>query len=949
MCGIAGWSYPKHRSPPIQSLRRIAYLLAHRGPDGDGFFEDLDAGVALAHRRLSIIDLSSASAQPMRHEQTGVVLSYNGELYNFRELRAELQARGATFATTGDTEVVLKAYLEWGIDCVERFAGMFALAIWDGRSQALHLARDAMGIKPLYWVEHQGGITFGSEAKALAALPGFALALRDAGVAQYLEFGYVIESEATIFQSIKKVPPGERLLIRSGRVVERHAFFTPPHRAVIAPSDAGFASATIALHDLMSTVVAQHLIADVPVAILLSGGLDSSVIAALAAANSVTTTGAGTPIGKPRAIEALTMAFQGASTDERPFAAQVAAHIGANFQQTLIDPIQLLDELENSANTLDDLHADWGTLTTRLLYRKARELGYKVVLVGEGADELFGGYDIFEVPESLGLFAQFRLYQRYSGRRWGHCRGLFSGVFGEYLAATNDAFDAVRLFESRRQLPNQYVMKVDKASMAESVEARAPFLDRRIAEFAYSLPRDYLLRNGENKSVLREVGRTNQLLPPEIASRTKFGAPLDADWMDSNEPLRRCAREKLLDPQSQTRRLGLGRAMQEYLIDGKSGQAWPRALSVYRNLAWKLLLLEYWSESVLGASANANDSPVDQLFPSDGANVATATVPAVTPGGHSAELVTTIIPVFNRPDMLVRAVQSVLDQSYRPIEIIIVDDGSTDDTFAIAQGLEAKHRGVIHAIQQTNAGPGRARQLGVEQARGAYIQFLDSDDRYLPNKTRALVAALQNSPIADIAYGKTLEAFTDGQKRPDTAHRPGERHLKLFPALLGGRIWHANNPLYRASSIRGKVAWPGTRQLEDWHYDALAGAADLSLIYVDEFVAEQWLHGTEHLGHAWRTNAAAHDERIRGLFGVLECAEKAGVRRETDEMQRFCRTLFLEARWAAESGLLDRAGQLLRAARDRATGLRWQYVLFDACAQTLGWKNAARFARWMRK
>jgi asparagine synthetase B (glutamine-hydrolysing) len=222
-------------------------------------------------------------------------------------------------------------------------------------------------------------------------------------------------------------------------------------------------------------------------------------------------------------------------------------------------------------------------------------LGLKAILVGEGADELFGGYDVFRGTEQLNAWQQFRLYQQYSGRRHGKLFGEFKRVFGEYLdAAHGDAFHAIRMFECFRQLPNQYVMKVDKASMAESVEARAPFLDRRVADYALRTPREWLLRGKENKYLLRALARREQMLPDSISERPKFGAPLAASWMDDNFEFRRFARERLLDG-VWAQRVGLRKPMMDYFERGFAGYAWPRGLSVLRNTAWRLLLLELWA------------------------------------------------------------------------------------------------------------------------------------------------------------------------------------------------------------------------------------------------------------------------------------------------------------------------------------------------------------------
>jgi asparagine synthase (glutamine-hydrolysing) len=941
MCGIAGWSFPRGAAPPIGALKRIAQSLAHRGPDGAGLYERESEGIALAHRRLSIIDLSEANGQPMLALGGKVALSYNGELYNFRDLRAELEARGVTFSTTGDTEVVLKAYLEWGIDCLNRFAGMFAIALWDERTHTLHLARDAMGIKPLYWVERGGGVAFASEARSLGLLPGALLRLRDQGVAQYLEFGYVLDEDQTIFDSIRKLGPGTRLAIREGKVVERVQFF----EARIQPREIEDLDAEAReFGSLLGRVVDEHLIADVPVAILLSGGLDSSVVAALAA--------------KRAKVQALTMAFAGAALDERPFAAQVADHIGASFQEISIAPSDVIVELKRNAAMFDDLFADWGTITSRLLYRKCREYGYKVVLVGEGADELLGGYGIFQVPEKLSAWAKFRLYQRYAGQRYGNCRALFSGVFGAYLTQTADAFDAVRLFESRRQLPNQYVMKVDKASMAESVEARAPYLDRRIAEFAYGLPRSALLNGDQNKLILRKVASLDGLLPETIGARVKYGAPLDASWMDSDASIRALARARLFADGSMTERYGLRSAMSEYLIDRKRGQRWPGAISIYRGLAWRLLLMELWAEAVLRPAEAAEfreeitvrgtqSEPLATPSEADAAR-GTGLRNGLNTGGTNAEvvagLVTTIIPVFNRANLLNRAVESVLAQTYRPIEIIVVDDGSTDDTPQAIAALTSAHPGVVKGLRQSNQGPGRARQFGIEHARGEFVQFLDSDDRYLPEKTMVQVAALHNNRDADIAYGKAFSVDPAGKRSPDTEHRTHERHESLFPALLAGRLWPTNVPLYRRSAFARIGEWPTTRQMEDVRFDAQTGTARIKLAHVDEFVAEVWMHAGEHLGVIWRTDREAHGERVNALLEVLERARAGGVADGAPELQQYCRTLFLEARWAAQAGLDREADALLSAASRYAQRQRWQYAAFRSAGRIVGWRFAGRLA-----
>ena len=588
MCGITGWQYSPGTEPDPGALARMALALRHRGPDSEGFYREPSHGLALAHRRLSIIDLSAGSHQPMVDASTGMVLSYNGELYNFQALGRELQLLGHRFQSTGDTEVVLRSFIEWGIDCLSRFAGMFALALWDPRTATLHLARDATGMKPLYLHATDQGVAFASELKAFNHLPGFVAQIDPAGLQQYLEFGYVFAERGTMLQGVQKLPPGHRLALRGGKIVDRQCWFVPP--APDAGDLRGEADRVAELSSTLDQVVSEHLIADVPVGMLLSGGLDSSVLAALAARRGPLTT--------------LCMGFGDSDIDERGHARQVAEHIGARHLDVLISPQQVKQEVQSSAWVFDDLFADWVTISTRLLYRRCREMGIKVVLVGEGADELFGGYDKFHVPTRMGLWQQFQLYQRYAGRRHGRLFGEFRTVFNEYLmAGGGDSFHAVRLFESRRQLPNQYVMKVDKASMAESVEARAPYLDRRVAELAYRTPPAWLHRAGENKYLLRAVSRQHNLLPKAISARKKFGAPLAASWMDDDPEFRGFARDLILAAGSQTEKAGLAPAMRAYFDEGRAGYPFPAAISIFSNLAWRLLLLELWAQSYLRPAA----------------------------------------------------------------------------------------------------------------------------------------------------------------------------------------------------------------------------------------------------------------------------------------------------------------------------------------------------------
>lgn len=580
MCGIVGLLSSVSVRDGVDRVGAMSGVLAHRGPDDQGVFASADGCIVLGHRRLSIIDLSDASRQPMCDEPSGVVVVYNGEIYNFQDLRSRLVSRGHVFRTAGDTEVLLRAYLEWGINCLDHLSGMFGFAIWDPRSGTVHLARDATGMKPLYLCQGRGWVAFASEIKGFLPLEGFEARLDVESVNQFLEFGFIFERHRTSFKDVTKLEPGERVEVVDGRVRVRHVWYEPP-----SPDEADVRSESerlIELRSMLERVVREHLVADVPVGLLLSGGLDSSVVAAIAS--------------RVARITTISMGFEGSDVDERPEARRVSAYIGSSHVDVLISAADVRLEVERGAWVFDDLFADWGTVTTRLLYRRCRELGIRVVLVGEGADELFGGYEVFRQSRSLRFWDRFRLYQRYSGRRHGRLFGLFDAVMRGYLEkARGDAFHAIRLFESRRQLPNQYVMKVDKASMAESIEARAPYLDRRVADIAYRTPSNWLLRDGMNKYLLRAMAVADGLLPRVTANRKKFGAPLAASWMDEDAAFRAFAAERLLASSSLTRQLGYGRAMEGYFNRGAAGDRWPRALSIYRNLAWRLLLLELWA------------------------------------------------------------------------------------------------------------------------------------------------------------------------------------------------------------------------------------------------------------------------------------------------------------------------------------------------------------------
>jgi len=573
----------------------MADSMVHRGPDDSGIYQDRSNALFLGHNRLSIIDLSERGHQPMCNEKNGDVLVFNGEIYNFRELRENLKGKGYYFKSDSDTEVLLHCFEEWGIDCLSRVKGMFAFLLWSAASRTLHVVRDPMGIKPLYyWRSRQdGGVAFASEVKAFRRLPEFEDEIDRESLIQFLEFGYSFDQSRTIFKNVSKLPPGHRIEVCEGRMGKPQRYFWPilKHRP-----DLDREEIEAKLFTALSTVVSEHMAADVSVGLLLSGGLDSSILAALAA--------------RKGPIHTYSMGFSQSNLDERSHARLVSEYIGSHHEEILIGPDELLTDLQEAAGYFDDLFADWGMVSTRLLYKKCREKGNKVVIVGEGSDELFGGYDIFRhaLVENNHKFTEWRLiqlYRAYAGRRYGSQYFAFRAKMKEYLDLTEgDFFDAIRLFESRDQLPNNYVMKVDKASMAVSVEARVPFLDSRIAEIAYQIPGEMLINKGHEKILLRSMAKAHGLLPEEIIDRPKFGASIAASWMTESSTFRSYAKDVIFDSGGWVDELGLRDAMTDYFVKGRSGYSFPRAVSIFRNLAWRLLLLNLWSRFYLNTPPN---------------------------------------------------------------------------------------------------------------------------------------------------------------------------------------------------------------------------------------------------------------------------------------------------------------------------------------------------------
>ena len=541
MCGIAGLLRVDGAAADIAAARRMAQTLRHRGPDGSGAFAQ--GAVALGHTRLSVLDLSAQASQPMHSADGRFVLAYNGEIYNFRDLRRRLEAKGHSFRSRSDTEVVLCACMEWGLDCLQRLEGMFALALWDGEEQRLTLARDRFGIKPLYYCNTGRSWVFGSEVKALLASAEAPSRMDWAGLHEYLHFGAAL-GESTLFQGVRKLPPGHMLTLSAAGAN------LAPYASVLdaAPVADDQPSAAGKVRKLLEKAVASHLVSDVPVGLFLSGGLDSSGIAAFASKHYG---------GRLRTYAA---SFDvNPYDDELPWARQVAEHFNTDHQELRISGDDAAPVLERLVHGHDLPFADPASIPLYLLCAALKEDGLKVVLGGDGADELFGGYGLYchalaegplsgagnwAVPVDKGA-AIFMARLLSADSAAAPLLKLVAPEVRRQLQAT-DPFRRYRELHHRLRhlslaqrmmhmdcairLPDRYLEKVDRASMAHGVEVRVPMLDLDLAAYALGLPVAHKMSLDAGKLVLRQALRT--LLPAKILMRPKmpFGVPM-GHWL----------------------------------------------------------------------------------------------------------------------------------------------------------------------------------------------------------------------------------------------------------------------------------------------------------------------------------------------------------------------------------------------------------------------------------
>ena len=645
MCGFAGFVDGRHvtESPEVV-MRAMTATLERRGPDDEGFWHDTESGVHLGFRRLAILDLSQAGHQPMTSSSGRYVITFNGEVYNFRELRAELAGHGFSFRGHSDTEVLLAAFERWGPrQAVTRFRGMFAFALWDTVERELWLARDRMGIKPLFVARRGGTVVFGSELRALLVHPAIERRGSTEAAWHYLRTLYV-PAPLSIVEGVEKVTPGTlvRFSVRSSGVeaMETLVYWSVADvasRGNDSPAPVDEEAQLDELHELLRESVRLRLVADVPVGALLSGGVDSSLVLALMAEQA------------DRPVRTFTIRFDDPRFDEGPVAAEVASRLGADHTAVEMPTSSLRDLIPSLGQIADEPMANPSLLPTLLVCEIARR-DVVVALTGDGGDELFGGYNRYlqapamieraqriprpfrsvlergmrfaaAVPgiERLGRMVQpYGLGAQHSfASRLQRAAGI-AGAVGEAEAyqallavgghrpplrrhessrpMDGAAFDGhpgrlverMMLFDQRTYLPDDLLAKVDRASMWKSLEARVPLLDHRVVELSWRMSETLKIRQGTSKYALRAL--TRRYLPDELMERPKMGftVPLDrwlrgdlAEWLGDTLAQDRLDRRDLYD----TARVG---RLHDAFRRGRTDLALP---------LWTLAVLEDWAAS----------------------------------------------------------------------------------------------------------------------------------------------------------------------------------------------------------------------------------------------------------------------------------------------------------------------------------------------------------------
>jgi len=622
MCGIAGFLATGAQRQGPELLATMANAMAHRGPDGSGEWLSPDGRAGLAHRRLAILDLSTGGAQPMVSDDRRFVISFNGEIFNFREIREELKGQGHAFRSDSDTEVLLAACSEWGVEgAVSRCIGMFAFALWDDRERRLSLVRDRLGIKPLFLARAPGLVLFASELKGIMACPAFSREIDRAALQHYLSFQYV-PAPLAIFRDAQKVLPGQIVAINAdGSRSERRYWSLAECWDPAAAARRSEADLFDELKGLLASSIRYRMISDVPLGAFLSGGIDSSLVVALMQREAA------------GPVKTFSIGFSEAGYDESGYARAVAAHLGTEHHEKICTAAEALALVRRIPDAYDEPFADSSSIPTMLVSAFTRQ-HVTVSLSGDGGDELFCGYPRYDWIRYAGLLKNVpaalrvpvcRLLSRIpvhkvqraaetllhddEAQLYFHTVGIIERRRMQEIVAEvldDSALPWFTIFRDRRwggieeramatdiqtYLPDDILTKLDRASMAYSLEARVPLLDHRLVEFAARLPQR-LKRNGVTKKYLLRKA-LHELVPPALVERPKmgFGIPLNRWLRNELRPLlheylspERVRREGFLQPE------GVKRLIDEHLAGARDHQ--------YR--LWSLLVFGMWRERWLG-------------------------------------------------------------------------------------------------------------------------------------------------------------------------------------------------------------------------------------------------------------------------------------------------------------------------------------------------------------
>jgi asparagine synthase (glutamine-hydrolysing) len=584
MCGIAGELRYDDRPADGEAVRRMLPCLESRGPDGEGFVSR--GRIALGHRRLKIIDLSDAGAQPMTDDDLGLTLVFNGCIYNYQQLRTELQGYGYRFFSTSDTEVIIKAYHRWGADCVTRFLGMFAFAIAEHSSGTVMLARDRLGIKPMYLAETPGRLRFASTLPALLAAGDVDKSIDKVALAHYMTFHSVVPAPRTIVAGVRKLPPATVRIIKADGTSTSRVYWEPSHARTSDRTGAEWAEA---IHQSLKTAVERRMVADVPVGVLLSGGIDSSYIVALLAEQG------------QRGLTTFSIGFEaggGETGDEFAYSDIIAKQFDTVHHQIRIGRDRFLPAVDRTVSAMSEPMVSHDCIAFNLLSEDVSK-HVKVVQSGQGADEILAGYSWYPPLENVpydravdAYAAEFfdRPHERLARQLspdWlipeDVSRAFVAAHFARPGAATS--VDAALRLDSQVMLTDDPVKRVDNMTMAWGLEARVPFLDHELVELAAACPPELKLASG-GKGVLKQAARG--VVPDEVIDRTKGYFPVPG-IRHLEGPMLDKVRDALGASAARDRGLFSPAYVDALLADPNTART-----TLGANQLWQLALLEMW-------------------------------------------------------------------------------------------------------------------------------------------------------------------------------------------------------------------------------------------------------------------------------------------------------------------------------------------------------------------